>query len=202
MSPARLHVLRLLGLLTLAAALGGASNAWADDYSDVNSLLRSGKTAEALARADQYLASKPRDPQMRFLKGVILTEAGRTAEAIETYSALTQEYPELPEPYNNLAVLYAAQSQFDKARTALEQALRANPGYATAHENLGDVYAKLASLSYSQAQKLEPANTSVPPKLALIRQLFAPAGPAQATTGVATPAAGAASGIRPASPGS
>jgi tetratricopeptide (TPR) repeat protein len=202
MSPARLHVLQLLGLLTLAAALGGASNARADDYGDVNGLLRSGKTAEALARADQYLASKPRDPQMRFLKGVILTEAGRTAEAIETYSALNQEYPELPEPYNNLAVLYAAQSQFDKARTALEQALRANPGYATAHENLGDVYAKLASLSYSQAQKLEPSNTSVPPKLALIRQLFAPAGPAQTSTGAATPAAGAASGIRPASPGS
>ncbi len=202
MSPARLHVLRLLGLLTLAAALGWTSSAWADDYSDVNSLLRSGKTLEALARADQYLAAKPRDPQMRFLKGVILTEAGRTAEAIETYTQLNQEYPELPEPYNNLAVLYAAQSQFDKARTALEQALRANPSYATAYENLGDVYAKLASISYSKAQQLEPSNTSVPPKLALIRQLFVPAGPAQTPTGAATPAAGAASGIRPASPGS
>ncbi|HMA08828.1 MAG TPA: tetratricopeptide repeat protein [Ramlibacter sp.] len=191
-----------MGLLTLAAALGWASSAWADDYSDVNSLLRSDKTAEALARADQYLAGKPRDPQMRFLKGVILTQAGRTAEAIKTYVQLNQDYPELPEPYNNLAVLYAAQSQFDQARTALEQALRANPSYATAYENLGDVYAKLASLSYSKAQQLEPANTGVPPKLLVIRQLFAPAGPAPTTTGAATPAAGAASGIRPVSPGS
>jgi Flp pilus assembly protein TadD len=200
MYPARLSVLRLLGLLTLAAALGWASSARADDYGDVNGLLRSGKIAEALARADQYLAARPRDPQMRFLKGVILTEAGRTAEAIETYSALNQEYPELPEPYNNLAVLYAALSQFDKARTALEQALRANPSYATAHENLGDVYAKLASLSYSKAQQLEPSNTSVPPKLALIRQLSAPDNPARTPSGAMTPASGAASGSRPPSP--
>ena len=112
---------------------------------------------------------------MRFLKGVVQTEAGRTADAIETFSGLNQDYPELPEPYNNLAVLYAGQSQFDKARTALEQAVRANPDYAIAHENLGDVYAKLAGLSYSKAQQLDTANATVPPKLALIRQLFAPA---------------------------
>ena len=213
MPPARLLVLRLLGLLTLAAALGWAPAVRADDYGDVNALLRSGKLTEALARADQYLAAKPRDPQMRFLKGVILTEAGRTAEAIETYSALNQDYPELPEPYNNLAVLYAGQSQFDKARMALEMAVRANPGYAIAHENLGDVYAKLASLSYSKAQQLDPANTSVQPKLALIRQLFAPAdksrtqSPAAAPATAASPApagasSGAAPGNRPAGPGS
>jgi tetratricopeptide (TPR) repeat protein len=201
MSAAPLPVLRLLGLLTLAAALGWASSARADDYGDVNGLLRSGKVAEALTRADQYLASKPRDPQMRFLKGVILTEAGRTADAIETYIGLNQEFPELPEPYNNLAVLYAAQSQFDKARTALEQAVRANPSYATAHENLGDVYAKLASLSYGKAQQLDPANTTVRPKLALIRQLFAPANAAPTPTGALTPASGAASGSPTAAPG-
>ncbi|MEO8652978.1 MAG: tetratricopeptide repeat protein [Ramlibacter sp.] len=202
MSPARLSVLRLLGLFTLAAALGWTGSARADDYGDVNGLLRSGNAAEALARADQYLASKPRDPQMRFLRGVILTEAGRTAEAIETYHSLNQDYPELPEPYNNLAVLYAAQSQFDKARTALEQALRANPAYATAHENLGDVHAKLASLAYNKAQQLDPSNTGVAPKLALIRQLFAPSNPAPASSGAMPPVSGPTSGAQPPSPGS
>ena len=61
---------KTLCLLALAATLMGSA-AWADDYSDVNQLLRAGKHSDALAKADQYLASKPRDPQMRFLKGVI-----------------------------------------------------------------------------------------------------------------------------------
>ncbi|MDO9434360.1 tetratricopeptide repeat protein [Hydrogenophaga sp.] len=149
--------------------------AWAqaDDYADVNRLVRAGQYSEALAKADQYLSSKPRDPQMRFLKGVIQTESGKAIDAIATFSKLTEDYPELPEPYNNLAVLYAGQSQFDKARAALEMAIRTNPSYATAHENLGDVYAKLASQAYSKALQLDSGNQGVPTKLNLIRNLFA-----------------------------
>ncbi|MGZ5181049.1 MAG: tetratricopeptide repeat protein [Ramlibacter sp.] len=166
---------RKLRLLALVAALAAPALALADEYGDVNQLLRQGKQAEALSRADQFLAGKPRDPQMRFLKGVILTEQGKSDDAVATFRKLTEDYPELPEPYNNLAVLYAGQSQFDKARAALEMAIRANPGYATAHENLGDVYAKLASQAYARALQLDPGNTGVQPKLALIRNLFAPA---------------------------
>jgi tetratricopeptide (TPR) repeat protein len=181
---------KTLRLLALTAALI-ASVAWADDYGDVNQLLRSGKHSEALAKADQYLAAKPRDPQMRFLKGVIQTESGKPADAIATFNKLTEDYPELPEPYNNLAVLYAGQSQFDKARAALEMAIRTNPSYATAHENLGDVYAKLASQAYSKALQLDASNTGVQPKLALIRELFAPTAKtvqAQARTAAPVPA--------------
>ena len=167
----RLH--GIAGVLCVAAALMPGL-AQADDYADVNVLLRAGKFAEALAKADQYIASKPRDPQMRFIKGVIQTEAGKPADAISTFNQLTLDYPELPEPYNNLAVLYAGQSQFDKARAALEMAIRTNPSYATAHENLGDVYAKLASQAYSKALQLDGGNAGVQPKLALIRTLFAP----------------------------
>jgi tetratricopeptide (TPR) repeat protein len=167
---------RSVQMLALVAALCIPSLSLADDYSEVSRLVRSGQLAEALARADSYLATKPRDPQMRFLKGVAQSEAGRKAEAIATFTGLTQEYPELPEPYNNLAVLYAGQREFDKARGALESAIRTNPGYATAHENLGDVYAQLASQSYSRAQQLDAGNTSVRPKLALIRQLLSTGG--------------------------
>ncbi|MGC1176069.1 tetratricopeptide repeat protein, partial [Polaromonas sp.] len=157
--------------LALAAALF-VTAAHADDYADVNALVRSGQLPQALAKADQYLAAKPRDPQMRFIKGVIQTEAGKPNDAIATFTKITQDYPELPEPYNNLAVLYAGQNQFDKARAALEMAIRTNPSYATAHENLGDVYAKLASQAYSKALQLDGGNSAVPPKLALIRTLF------------------------------
>ena len=162
-----------LRLLCVASALS-ATLVYADEYSDVNGLVRAGKLTEALAKADQYIAGKPRDPQMRFIKGVIQTEAGKPADAISTFTQITQDYPELPEPYNNLAVLYAGQSQFDKARAALEMAIRTNPSYATAHENLGDVYAKLASQAYSKALQLDGGNAGVQPKLALIRTLFAP----------------------------
>jgi tetratricopeptide (TPR) repeat protein len=192
---------RSLRLLALVAALSAPALALADDYADVNQLLRSGRNAEALAKADQYLAAKPRDPQMRFIRGVVLTESGRTGDAINAFVKLTEDYPELPEPYNNLAVLYAGQSQFDKARAALEMAIRTNPSYATAHENLGDVYAKLASQAYSKALQLDGSNTAVQPKLALIRELFSPTrgakpaavAPAAAATAVAKAPAAAPS---------
>ena len=179
------QTLRLVALTVVLA--GAATAAFADEYADVNQLMRSGKLPEALSKADQYLAGKPRDPQMRFLKGVIQTEAARSADAIGTFTKLTEDFPELPEPYNNLAVLYAGQSQFDKARAALEMAIRTNPSYATAHENLGDVYAKLASQAYSKALQLDAGNVAVQPKLALIRDLFAPA--AKAGTKAAAPPA-------------
>jgi tetratricopeptide (TPR) repeat protein len=167
--------LRLMALcVAVSAALASPlAQAQADDYEEVNRLLRAGQFSEAMSKADQYLAGKPRDPQMRFLKGVIQTESGKQADAVATFQKLTEEFPELPEPYNNLAVLYAGQSQFDKARAALEMAIRTNPSYATAHENLGDVYAKLASQAYSKALQLDAANAGVAPKLSLIRNLFA-----------------------------
>jgi tetratricopeptide (TPR) repeat protein len=195
------HPTPLLTFKTMALAMALLfTNAHADEYSDVTQLVRSGKLSDALTKADQYLAGKPKDPQMRFIKGVIQRDSGKTTEAIATFTKLTEEYPELPEPYNNLAVLYAGQSQFDKARSALEMAIRTNPSYATAHENLGDVYAKLASQAYNKALQLDNTNAAVAPKLALIRELFNPnapktqrpvtvPGPAASTTVSAAPAA-------------
>ena len=187
-----------LGLSVLASALA-APLAHADEYSDVNQLLRSGKNTEALTKADQYLASKPRDPQMRFLKGVIQTETGKPVDAIATFVKLTEDYPELPEPFNNLAVLYASQGQYEKARAALEMAIRTNPSYATAHENLGDIYAKLASQAYTKALQLDSNNASVRPKLALVREVFsAPAakGPRPATSAPGLPATAASASAK------
>lgn len=143
----------------------------ADEVADVQKLLSSGKNVEALQKADQFLAAKPKDPMMRFLRGISLSQAGRTAEAITAFQKLTEDYPELPEPFNNLAVLYAQQGQYDKSRTALEMAIRTNPSYATAYENLGDVYAKLASQAYSKALQID-TRSAVAPKLAMIRDLF------------------------------
>lgn len=161
-------------------ALLGAPAAHADEYTEVNRLISAKQFPQALASADKYLATSPRDPQMRFLKGVIQGETAKTAEAMESFSQLNRDYPELPEPYNNLAVLYAGLGEYDKAREALTMALRLNPRYATAHENLGDVYARLASQSYSRALQFNTGNAALPPKLALANQLLLPAAQAAA----------------------
>ena len=172
MKQVRSTIPRLLRLLALTALLG-TGVVHADDYADITQLLKAGKAAEALTKAEQHLAANSKDPQLRFLRGVAQADSGKQGEAITTFTKLTEEYPELPEPYNNLAVLYANQNQLDKARTALEMAIRTNPSYATAHENLGDIYAKLASQAYNKALQLDATSAnSVKPKLALIRDLF------------------------------
>jgi len=147
----------------------------ADDLQDAAKLLKAGQQQQALERVNKILAAKPRDPQARFLKGLILTEQGNTREAIDTFTKLTQDYPELPEPYNNLAVIYASQGQYEKARAALEQSIRTHPSYATAYENLGDVYAKLASQAYDKALQLDSSNAGAQNKLSLVRELVGPA---------------------------
>ncbi len=167
-----------LGLLAVSIAVAGATAiAQTDDIQDVTKLLRTGQVDQAAARADKFLETKPKDAQMRFLKGVILTEQKKTPEAITQFMQLSTDFPELPEPYNNLAVIYAAQGQYEKARAALEMAVRVAPSWGTAHENLGDVYLKLAAQSYEKAAQFEPHNANAARKLAQARELGATAAP-------------------------
>jgi tetratricopeptide (TPR) repeat protein len=161
-------VTRLGGVLI---ALAVALPAFADEVQEAAKLLKAGQHKQALERVNRVLAGKPRDPQARFLKGLILTEQGNAKDAIEIFTKLTQDYPELPEPYNNLAVIYASQGQYDKARAALEQSIRTHPSYATAYENLGDVYARLASQAYDKALQIDSSNAGAKNKLSLVREL-------------------------------
>lgn len=134
---------------------------------------------------------------------MILSEQGKTADAINVFQKLTEDYPELPEPYNNLAVLHASAGNYDKARVALERAIRTNPAYATAHENLGDVYAKLASQSYDKAMQLADPNQQPPQKakLAMVRTLT-PKGGEAASPLAAIAAASAPAPAKTAAPSS
>jgi tetratricopeptide (TPR) repeat protein len=156
-----------------SAALSAITpTSFADELADANKLLQAGKTVDALQKVDAGLAQKPKDRDLRFLKGLILAEQKKSADAIIVFTKLTDDYPSLPEPYNNLAVLYAESGQYDKARAALEMAIRTNPTYGTAHENLGDVYAKLASQAYDKAFQLDGNNSGAKLKLTLVRNLI------------------------------
>jgi tetratricopeptide (TPR) repeat protein len=176
-------------LAAAVAALLCAVAAWAqsDDVQEASKLLKSGQHQQALERVNKVLATKPKDAQARFLKGLIYAEQGNAKEATEVFLQLTKDYPDLPEPYNNLAVIYASQGQYEKARGALEQSIRTHPSYATAYENLGDVYAKLASQAYDKALQIDSANPGAKNKLALVRELVGGTAPATTTVGSSKP---------------
>lgn len=138
----------------------------------IRRILGEGRAREALAASEQALVQFPRDPQIRFLNAVSLAEADRKDDAIAAFETLTREFPELPEPYNNLAVLYAGRGELDRARATLEQAIRAQPQYALALENLGDIHLRLAARAYEQAGRADPANAAARQKLGMARELL------------------------------
>jgi Flp pilus assembly protein TadD len=157
----------LTNLLVWSALTGTVAQA--DGTADVTRLMRSGQAAQAMVQLDALLAARPKDAGLRFLKAVLLSETQRTAEAVSTLRQLNQDHPDLPEPYNNLAVIYAAQGDYSAARAALEAALTANPSYAVAHQNMGEVLLQLARLSFTRAAQLEPSNPWPAKRLALLR---------------------------------
>jgi tetratricopeptide (TPR) repeat protein len=183
---------RLAAVVLTLGCLASSVMAAGDGYQEASKLHEQGDDEAALARLDAYLAERPRDARARFLKGIILTERGRTDEAIAVLTALSEDFPELPEPHNNLAVLYASQGKYDNARRELEMAIRTYPGYAMAHQNLGDVYMALAGEAYARALQADPGSSTARARLVQIRELL-PEGPVSAPAPVATgPAAAAA----------
>jgi len=143
------------------------------DAQQVEALVRERKLDEALKRADEVLAKNPRNVQVRFLRAVLLSDTGKAAEATIAFEAMTQEFPELPEPYNNLAVMHAAAGRYETARALLQRAIDVAPNYVTARENLGDLHLAIAADIYAQALKLEPANAALKTKLQLARDVSA-----------------------------
>lgn len=138
--------------LVLVAACLSSAQVRADQFQDIEKLYRAGDLQQALRMADEAIVAQPRAAQVRFLKGVMLTDLKRNAQAIEVFTALTQDFPELPDPYNNLAVLYAADGRLEGALVALQTALRNDPTHRAARENLGDVHLALAIQAWTTAQ--------------------------------------------------
>nr|VFJ62769.1 MAG: Tetratricopeptide repeat-containing protein [Candidatus Kentron sp. FW] len=169
-----MSVLRRLVIGLCAFALVGnvAKATDTDDLQNIRALADAKNYQEAMEQLDAYLDRNTGDAQGRFLKGILLSDQKRFDDAIEVFVSLTEDYPELPEPYNNLAVLYASHGKYLKARDALLIAIKTHPSYATAHENLGDIYAMMATEAYKKALALNEGNQSAKTKLAMIRDLF------------------------------
>jgi colicin import membrane protein len=184
--PSITHVFQIAAAaLTVAGSLALAGAAAAQSASlpplvpattetqDIEKLVRERQYDDALKRLDALLAKTPRNVQARFLRAVVLADTGRTAEAVAAFEAMTQEFPELPEPYNNLAVIHAAAGRYDVARALLLRAIDVAPNYLTAQENLGDLHLAIAADVYAKALKLDPNNAALKAKLQLARDTSA-----------------------------
>ncbi len=193
----------LIALLAVAAPLAHAQSAatsdprefteaarrvYADSLKEARVLLAEKKYNEAITVLDRLSAERPREPQARFLRGVALSDSGKSTEAVLVFQALLGEYPELPEPRNNLAVLYAQKGEYVLARDQLEAAIAAAPDYTIAYENLGDLYARMAAIQYEKVLARDARNRSAPVKLKLVRDALAPPAAAAAAAAPATPA--------------
>ncbi len=154
-----------------------SAGAHADAYSDVSRLVSAEQWTQAQTQAEQHLKTQPTDPQMRLLLSRIQDGQGQTSSAMETLQGLTRSFPELPEPHNNLAALLARQNRYAEALESLQAAVRARPDYATALENLGDVYITLAIQAYQNASKAMPSQSRAASKRLAAEQILKSSAP-------------------------
>lgn len=161
--------------------------AYAESLKTARALIDDRQYAPAIAILDKLTAERPREAQARFLKGLALADSGKADDAIAMFRGITSEYPELPEPRNNLAVLYAQKGEYELARAELEAAILAAPDYVVAYENLGDIHAQLAIVAYEKAIARDPRNKTAPVKLKLVREALAP--PSATTPPIVAPPA-------------
>nr|WP_321794597.1 tetratricopeptide repeat protein [Caballeronia sp. J97] len=185
------------------AALAQTSTATRDDTPQIDSAIAGKDWNAALTQLDARIASNPRDVQAKFKRATVLARLNRDDQAIAAFTELTQAYPELPEPYNNLAALYAKKGRYEDARAALETAVKANPGYALAYDNLGDLYLRLASESYKRAQSLGSKSPLTSQRITAIQNIYTPpkkrAAAAEGASGAASTPHAAADEWAPAS---
>lgn len=162
-------LLALLGLLL--AMLASPAFSANSELQEISDLISRKQTMQAAEKLDRLLQTRPQDGQAKLLQGIVLSEQKKTDEAIAVFSGLIKQHPDWPEPYNNLAVLYARQGDLEHARQMLEASMRTHPSYAMAHDNLSSLYAAMASEAYDKALKTGTASRPQP-RLAMIQPTF------------------------------
>ena len=173
-SPIRFPV--LLRCLLIALLLGPGF-ARSDVVNDVQTLMAKGELESALRVSAEAMKGQTQDPQPRFLHAVVLMELRRDAEALLAFTRFSQEYPELPEPFNNLALLHVRAGHLELARQSLETALRNDPSHRAARANLGEVYLMMAVETWQQAAKSGQLDPRLMRKLEAARALVATGSP-------------------------
>ncbi len=163
---------QLCAIVLFLLCLSSSGPCLADPHEEVLKLLKQNLNDQAFVLVSEYLKDHPLDPQMRFWQGNLWVKKGEKGLAGEIFLRLTQDYPELSEPYNNLGILQFEAGEYQKAKSSFESALKVQPHYALAMENLADTYLLLSRTTMEQAQALDPQSKSSRNKLELINQLL------------------------------
>jgi Flp pilus assembly protein TadD len=148
----KFHALLPTCCIALAALFTSAA-VHAAAVDDAQALWAAGKRDQAILLAETALKTTPDDPRLRFALGTMLLEQRQLERARAVFTSLTEDYPDLADPYNNLAVIHAARGEYEAARQQLMRALELQPDHAQAQENLGDVLMRLAQQAYERALK-------------------------------------------------
>ena len=170
----------LAGLLLTATAL----QAGTDPTIEASRYLERGNYRAAVKHLHSAAPFARDQTQARFLYATALAGAGEHDKAVQMFEQLIADFPEQPEPYNNLASLYADQGQLEKAKEILERAMRTHASYAAVYDNLSTIYVEMARASYIKALRVKEAPQT--PKLQLLYAVKEPAVPAEAATLLAT----------------
>jgi len=142
-------------------------------HNDVRKLLRQAKYPQALLLVNKGLAANPRDPQMRFWQAFLFEQLDQPDMAQQVYLDLTREYPDLVEGLFYLGFIYwMPASDYPNAKASLDAALRANPNYAAAHENMGDLLVNMARQSYERSLALEPKQRDIAQKIERLKPVL------------------------------
>ena len=131
----------------------------ATSVAQLQELITQKRFVDAAATGEQLLGQNPLQPQARFLTAYAHQMSSQTDRAVSLYQGLIEDHPQLPAPRNNLAMIYLAQGDYDRAGQLLVDALNTHSSYATAYDNLSQVYKGIASEAYRRAvsESSEPA---------------------------------------------
>ena len=113
----------------------------------------SGATKQPLTQSDSQSERPTPSAEAidRFNHGLTLITQGRSDEAITVYEGLIKAFPQFPQPYNNLASVFASLGNLERAESLLRQGLELDDRYRLFRKNLGSLLIHRASRIYREA---------------------------------------------------
>ncbi len=168
LSAGRFVVMAFMPVLLVMTTPFMPTLAQAEPHEATLKLLKQEKFTDAFQFIQAYLIDHPNDPQMKFWLALLLNKKGSTQESLALYREITQQYPELAEPHNNLGMLLAQQGELEEAKLEFEMALREQPDMAFAMENLSQVYLLLTEQTLKKALALNPQSRTLATKLQIV----------------------------------